>query len=58
MRTAITGANVNSAKGSLDGPSRGARFPRTTRCNPRRVSPANHRLPERRAEFVWAMSQL
>jgi multidrug efflux pump len=36
VRTAITGANVNSAKGSLDGPSRA-------------VTPANHRLPERRA---------
>ncbi|GHL49065.1 hypothetical protein ECZU29_39150 [Escherichia coli] len=33
VRTAITGANVNSAKGSLDGPSVRS-LPRTTRCNP------------------------
>lgn len=33
VRTAITGANVNSAKGSLDGPSVRSRCQRMTRCN-------------------------
>lgn len=44
MRTAITGANVNSAKGSLDGPSRAVAFRERPDAIRRRISPANHRL--------------
>lgn len=53
VRTAITGANVNSAKGSLDGPSRGHAFRERPDAIGRRVSSVDYRLSERRTNSSW-----
>ena len=50
VRTAITSANVNSAKGSLDGPSRGDPLRQRSDAVGGRLPPADYRLSERRAD--------
>lgn len=49
IRSAISNANVNSAKGSLDGPTRAVTLGQRPDAVRRRISSADYRLPERRA---------
>jgi len=50
LRTAITNANVNLAKGSFDGPSRASTIDANDQLKSATVPAPDHRLQERRAD--------